>query len=123
MSGLAGHLLQLRRRVRACTPLMWSEKSLPRSVACVHSTPYSACMHSTGKPVIRLRRNEWDRRMNAKNLATPNARAERLGFSRTTVARIEKGETKPGYEFIAAVLDAFPDVRFEDVFEVGKVAS
>jgi len=80
-------------------------------------------MHSTGKPVIRLRRNEWDRRMNAKNLATPNARAERLGFSRTTVARIEKGETKPGYEFIAAVLDAFPDVRFEDVFEVGKVAS
>jgi DNA-binding XRE family transcriptional regulator len=80
-------------------------------------------MHSTSKPIIRLRWNEWDRRMNAKDLATPGARAERLGISRWNVARIEKGQTKPGYEFIAAVLDAFPDVRFEDVFEVSRAAS
>jgi transcriptional regulator with XRE-family HTH domain len=80
-------------------------------------------MHSTSKPVIRLRQNEWDRRMRAKKLTTPNARAERLGFNRTTVARIERGETRPGYEFIAAVLHAFPEVRFEDVFEVDGAAS
>jgi transcriptional regulator with XRE-family HTH domain len=61
--------------------------------------------------------------MNAKNLATPHARAERIGVSRTTVARIEEGETKPGHEFIAAVLNAFTDIRFEDVFEVDGVAA
>lgn len=75
-------------------------------------------MHSTRKPVIRLRWEEWERRMKAKELTTPNARAERLGFNRTSVVRIERGETKPGYEFIAAVLFTFPEVRFEDVFEV-----
>lgn len=77
-------------------------------------------MHSTRKPVIRLRQKEWERRMKVKELATPNARADRLGFNRTTVVRIERGETKPGHEFIAAVLNAFPDVRFEDIFEVSS---
>ncbi|MEV0994584.1 helix-turn-helix domain-containing protein [Nonomuraea sp. NPDC050202] len=80
-------------------------------------------MHSTSRPVIRLRQAEWDRRMIAKKLATPNARAERLGFSRTTIARIEKGETKPGHEFVAAVLHTFADIRFEDVFEVEGAVS
>jgi DNA-binding XRE family transcriptional regulator len=61
--------------------------------------------------------------MTAKELATSNARAERLGISRWNVSRVEKGETKPGYEFIAAVLYAFPDLRFEDVFEVERMAS
>lgn len=75
------------------------------------------------RPTVRLRRIEWDRRMNAKELATPHARAEHIGVSRTTVARIEDGETRPGITFVAAVLVAFPDVRFEDVFEVAGVAS
>jgi DNA-binding XRE family transcriptional regulator len=61
--------------------------------------------------------------MNAKDLTTPHARAERIGVNRTTVARIEDGETKPGYEFIAAVLDAFADLKFEDIFEIERAAS
>lgn len=60
--------------------------------------------------------------MKDKELATPVERAERLGVSRTTVVRIEEGETKPGYEFIAAVLDTFTDIRFEDVFEIVRAA-
>ncbi|MFI7644271.1 hypothetical protein [Nonomuraea sp. NPDC049400] len=60
--------------------------------------------------------------MNAKKLVTPNARAERIGVSRTTVARIEDGDLQPGRLFIAAVLDTFPDVRFEDVFEVRRAS-
>lgn len=61
--------------------------------------------------------------MTAKALATRRARADRIGVSHTTVGRIEEGEMKPGGEFIAAVLDAFGDIRFEDVFEVERAAS
>lgn len=75
------------------------------------------------RPVIRLRRGEWNRRMVAKELATHHARAERIGVSRTTIGRIEGGKMAPGEDFIAAVLDAFTDLRFEDVFEVERVAS
>lgn len=82
-------------------------------------------MHEPQKtrPTIRLRRGEWDRRMTAKELETHLARAERIGVSRTTVGRIESGEIKPGEEFIAAVLDAFADLKFENVFEVVRVAA
>lgn len=70
------------------------------------------------RPSIRLRRGEWDRRMNAKALPTRRARADRIGVSHTTIGRIEEGETKPGGDFIAAVLHTFGDIRFEDVFEI-----
>lgn len=72
------------------------------------------------RPTIRLRRGEWDRRMTAKDLATRRARADRIGVSHTTIGRIEEGEMKPGGEFIAAVLNAFGDLRFEDVFEIDR---
>ncbi|WP_436759417.1 hypothetical protein [Streptosporangium sp. V21-05] len=61
--------------------------------------------------------------MTSKDLSTDDARAAHIGVSRTTVLRIEKGAIQPGREFIAAVLDACPDLKFEDVFEVDRVAS
>ena len=81
-----------------------------------------------GRPVIKLRLDEWERRMNAKSLATEHARAERIGVSRTTVHRIQKGPNepggiRPGESFIAAVLDAFGDLHFEDLFEIERVSS
>lgn len=81
-------------------------------------------MHETcdGRPVIQLRRCEWERHMTSRELATPDARAERIGVSRTTIGRIQKGDIKPGEEFIARVLYAFSDIKFEDVFEVEQVA-
>lgn len=60
--------------------------------------------------------------MDAKKLATPLARAERIGVSRWTVARVEEGDTKPGIDFIAAVLDAFTDIRFDDIFEIVRAS-
>ncbi|WP_143078988.1 helix-turn-helix domain-containing protein [Nonomuraea pusilla] len=61
--------------------------------------------------------------MKAKQLPTAHARAERIGVSRWTVMRVEKGGMRPGESFIAAVLDAFTDIRFEDVFEIEQVSS
>jgi DNA-binding XRE family transcriptional regulator len=85
-------------------------------------------MHErTLRPVISLRLNEWERRMKAQELATDSARAEKIGVSRTTVSRVQQGPSesggiRPGENFIAGVLYAFPDLRFEDVFEVEQVA-
>jgi DNA-binding XRE family transcriptional regulator len=42
--------------------------------------------------------------------------AEFLGVSRSTVWRIRTGKMQPGPDFIAAVLNKFPEKRFEDVF-------
>jgi DNA-binding XRE family transcriptional regulator len=66
--------------------------------------------------------------MTAKSLATDHARAERIGVSRTTILRIQKGPDdpsgiRPGENFIAAVLAAFGDLHFEDLFEIERVAS
>ncbi|SET52595.1 helix-turn-helix domain-containing protein [Nonomuraea wenchangensis] len=86
-------------------------------------------MHErTMRPVISLRLKEWERRMNAKDLATDSARAERIGVSRTTVSRVQQGPSepggiRPGENFIAGVLYAFPDLRFEDVFEIEQVSA
>ncbi|GAA0970085.1 hypothetical protein GCM10009555_018370 [Acrocarpospora macrocephala] len=78
---------------------------------------------ATTRPAIRLRRSQWDRRMNEKGLTTALARAEAIGVSRWTVGRIESGEMRPGEHFIAAVLLARPDMKFEELFEVVEESS
>lgn len=75
------------------------------------------------RPVIHLRQDMWNGRMNAKELRSYPDRAKALGVSRTTIYRIESGETKPGVEFIARVLDAFDDLCFEDIFEIKRMAA
>jgi DNA-binding XRE family transcriptional regulator len=59
--------------------------------------------------------------MNAKGLTTSASRAEAIGVSRWTVSRIEGDEIAPGERFIAAVLLAHPELKFEDLFEVEEV--
>lgn len=73
---------------------------------------------SNARPTVKLRKEVWDRHMNARGLTTPEARAEHIGLSRTTVWRIEDGRMKPGEGFVAAVLARFRDLKFEDLFDV-----
>ena len=89
----------------------------------MHSLRDDACMHEQPltRPAILLRRHQWDRHMDAKELVTDSARADSIGVNRTTVGRIQSGEALPGETFVAAVLLAHQDLRFEDVFEVAMV--
>jgi transcriptional regulator with XRE-family HTH domain len=47
--------------------------------------------------------------------------AKQLGISEGTISRIRHGKSKPGAEFIAAVVTTFP-VRMEDVVTVEDAA-
>lgn len=39
-----------------------------------------------------------------------------IGIDRTMIWRIKTGRNRPGQEFIARVLAAYPDKSFEDIF-------
>ncbi|WP_433465742.1 hypothetical protein [Spirillospora sp. CA-128828] len=69
-------------------------------------------------PRIALRVDEFSQACRAAGLDNSTARAKRLGIRHTTVSRAERGRTDPGVRFIAAALTAFPDRKFEDLFEV-----
>ena len=69
-------------------------------------------------PAIRLRVAEFRCRAEKAGLITNGEIGARLGVERTTVYRILREEMAPGERFIAATLAAFPQTRFEDVFEV-----
>lgn len=66
---------------------------------------------------IRLRSDKWSAMCAAANLHSESEVASVLGVSRQHVWRIHSGERTPGPDFIAAVLMAFPGVRFEHIFE------
>jgi len=70
--------------------------------------------------VIRLRLDRIDEIAIARGLTTDTARAERIGVERSTYSRVRTGEIQPGPRFIAGCLRAFPDLRFEDLFEVAS---
>lgn len=46
--------------------------------------------------------------------------AGRLGVDQSLVWRVRTGRCRPGAAFVAGVLAAFPEVRFEDVFTVER---
>lgn len=79
-------------------------------------------MHSQGRrggeKTIRLRLAEFDDHCTSLGLDTDTARANAIGVKHSTVGRIWVGEIAPGERFIAGVLAAFPDKKFEDLFEV-----
>jgi len=43
--------------------------------------------------------------------------AEKMGVSGSTVYRVFEGRMEPGSRFIAGLLNAFPDLDFDDLFE------
>ena len=82
-------------------------------------------MHTpaVASPAIRLRVAEFRRRARRDGLTADGEIAARIGVHRITVSRMLKGEITPGQTFIAAVLAAFPEKRFEDLFEVPQAAA
>lgn len=47
---------------------------------------------------------------------SPSGFAKKLGISRAHMLRILKGERRPGADFIEALLQAYPERKFEDFF-------
>lgn len=81
-------------------------------------------MPVVSEPVLRLRAGQLQ--MHARRLGVdPNnqAIARYLRLSRTTVKRMLSGELAPGERVIARTLAAFPDLKFDDLFEIVEDAA
>ena len=72
-------------------------------------------------PQVRLRVAEFLKHTKARGLHSALARATFIGVHHATVGRIEGGE-RCGERFIAQVLAAFPQLKFEDLFEIAVPA-
>jgi transcriptional regulator with XRE-family HTH domain len=68
--------------------------------------------------VIKLRCWQVRKYMALKGLQTKTALADAMGIDRATVQRVLNGDALPGTIFIAAALDAFPELAFEDLFDL-----
>ena len=75
-------------------------------------------MSDTATPVVHLRVSQLQRHAKRLGLTTSDELADHLGISRWTVNRMLSGAIDPGVRTIAHALTAFPDLTFEDLFEV-----
>ena len=75
-------------------------------------------MDSRGPATIRLRAEKFRQHARKRGLKSDSASATYLGLNRSTVLRILNEEMGPGERMIAASLAAFPDLKFDDLFEV-----
>lgn len=69
-------------------------------------------------PLIRLRKDRLRDLADSRGLKNDAALAAHLGVPQSTVMRLLKGSSSPGEKTIAAVLAAFPGIKFEALFEV-----
>lgn len=67
---------------------------------------------------IRLRTGQYVKFAALKGWKTQAAQATALNVTEPTVGRVLTGKRAPGEAFIAAVLTAFPELEFADLFEV-----
>ena len=70
-------------------------------------------------PVVRLKADAYAAWMDRLRLASAREQAQYLGVSRANLAKVRKGEVKPGEEFIAAVLSV-TGAKFEKFFELAS---
>jgi hypothetical protein len=75
-------------------------------------------MHSSEPATIRLRAEQFRHHARKRGLKSDSASATYLGLNRSTVLRILNDDMAPGERMIAQALAAFPDLTFEDLFEV-----
>lgn len=75
-------------------------------------------MQTGDKPTIQLRIKRWHIECAARGLFTDRSRAVALGLSQPYISRLQNGQRAAGDTVIAAALTYFPDVRFDDLFEV-----
>jgi transcriptional regulator with XRE-family HTH domain len=66
---------------------------------------------------IRLRIDRLNLAMRAAGILTNTALARRMSVSVTTVSRLRSGKDSPGARTMWALLEAFPDLTKEDLFE------
>jgi DNA transposition AAA+ family ATPase len=75
-------------------------------------------MEDSMAATIRLRTSQFEKFCKIKGWKTQADKARGLKVTEPTVGRIVNGDRKPGEQFIAAVLSAFPELDFGDLFEV-----
>lgn len=75
-------------------------------------------MQQFDEPRVQLRRSQYDRYCAAAELATQAQQADAFGQSEAYISRVRRGRRDVNASFIAGVLAAFPNLRFDDVFEV-----
>lgn len=69
-------------------------------------------------PRVQLRNHQYDRYCNLAALTTQAQQAEAFGQSEAYISRVRRGRREVNAQFIAGVLAAFPELRFDDLFEV-----
>ena len=70
------------------------------------------------RATVRLRTAQFRRYAEARGLNNYIEIAGHTGLARTTVFRLLRGDVDPGPYIIGALLTAFPDRHFEDLFEI-----
>jgi len=68
--------------------------------------------------MIRLKQGQLDKYCALKGIKGQVGLAEAMKVDRSTVHRTLNGEAKLGIVFVTALLDAFPELGFEDLFEL-----
>jgi hypothetical protein len=71
---------------------------------------------------IRLKTGVLDQQIAAHALRFRSELCRRAGIQRSTLERVVARGEQPGPRFIAGVLKALPDARFEDLFDIVPAA-
>ena len=75
-------------------------------------------MQASNRPVVRLRKAELWHHAGLLGLENDAALAKHLKVPQSTVMRLLNEESRPGELLIASVLAGFPDLAFDDLFEL-----
>jgi hypothetical protein len=74
-------------------------------------------------PTVVLRTGPLVKHRKKSGLVDDTRLASAMRMHRTTVTRVVAGEMRPGVAFIAGALTAFPDLRFDDLFEIAQATA
>ena len=75
------------------------------------------------RPTLGLRKDRYSALAKAKGWLTHEDQARGLGLAQSTISRTLAGGQRPGADFIAALIVAFPQTSFEDLFQIIDAAS
>lgn len=67
---------------------------------------------------VELRVSQYQKFCRLKGWNTIERQAREIGVDPATISRVVNGLTGPGERFIAGILVAFPELDFNDLFEV-----
>jgi transcriptional regulator with XRE-family HTH domain len=67
---------------------------------------------------LRLRHDQLEKYRSIAGLTTEQQLADRMGFHQGTVNKVLNGRHAPSGRFVAALLQAFNGVPFDDLWEV-----